>query len=109
MCWQIKYLDCTFYERQLVTMGFLDAANHLLNFAAPAAFVALFSTYFSRFLLLKRPVVHTYWTQAAINFLACLVVLLAGLWLFGQDGKMATYVAMVLASATAQWALLSLR
>lgn len=88
-------------------MGFLDAANHLLNFAAPAAFVALFSTYFSRFLLPKRPVVHVYWTQAAINFIACLAVLLAGLWLFAQDGKMATYVAMVVVSATVQWVLMN--
>jgi hypothetical protein len=87
-------------------MGFLDAANHLLNFAAPAAFVALFTTYFSRFLLPKRPVVPVYWTQAAINFVVCLVVLLAGLWFFGQDGKMATYSAMVLLSATVQWVVL---
>jgi hypothetical protein len=87
-------------------MGFLDAANHLLNFAAPAAFVALFSAYFSRFLLPKRPVVHAYWTQAAINFVVCVAVLSIGLWRFGQDGKMVTYVAMVLASATVQWVVL---
>jgi hypothetical protein len=87
-------------------MGFLDAANHLLNLAAPAAFVALFGTYFSRFIMPKKPVVHVYCTQAAINFVVCLVVLLAGLWLFGQDGKMATYLAMVMASATVQWVLM---
>ncbi|MGA8513189.1 MAG: hypothetical protein WB821_00275, partial [Burkholderiaceae bacterium] len=95
-----------FIPKQAKTMGFLDAANHLLNFAAPAAFVALLVTWFSRFLLPKRPVVHVYWTQTAINFIACLAVLLAGLWFFGQDGKMATYLAMVVASATAQWVLM---
>jgi hypothetical protein len=87
-------------------MGFLDAANHLLNFAAPAVFVALFTTYFSRFLLTKRPVAQTYIAQAAINLVACLMVLWVGFWLFGQDGKMATYLAMVLASATVQWVLM---
>ncbi len=87
-------------------MGFLDAANHLLNFAAPAAFVALLVTCFARFLLQKRPVAHAYWTQAAINFVACLAVLLAGLWFFAQDGKMATYLAMVVVSATVQWVLM---
>jgi branched-subunit amino acid transport protein len=106
MCWQIKYLHRTIYLTPSAPMGFLDAANHLLNFAAPAAFVALLVSYFPRFLLPKRPVVHAYWTQAAINFVVCVVVLSIGLWLFGQDGKMATYVAMVLASATVQWVVL---
>ncbi len=84
-------------------MGFLDAANHLLNFAAPAAFVALFVTFVSRFLLSKRAVAQQNIAQTAINFIACLVVLLAGLWFFGNDGKMATYSAMVLVSASVQW------
>jgi hypothetical protein len=65
--------------------------------------VALLVSWFSRFLLPKKPVVHAYWTQAAINFIVCLAVSSIGLWLFGQDGKMATYLAMVLASATVQW------
>jgi hypothetical protein len=34
---------------------------------------------------------------------ACAVVTLAGLLLFGHDGKMATYAAMVLAAAAALW------
>jgi len=34
-----------------------------------------------------------------------LMVLVAGLVLFGNDGKMATYAALVLAAATCQWIL----
>jgi len=30
-------------------------------------------------------------------------VLLMGLWLHGQDGKMSTYIALVLVSATVEW------
>jgi hypothetical protein len=87
-------------------MGFLDAAYHVLNFAAPAAFVAFLVPYLSRFILSKRPASFSIRAQAAINFVACWVVLFTGLWLFGQDGKMATYLAMVLVSATVQWVLM---
>ncbi|MBK7005121.1 MAG: hypothetical protein IPH37_08255, partial [Burkholderiales bacterium] len=37
-----------------------------------------------------------------INFVVSAVVLVAGLWFFGRDAKMATYGAMLLAVATAQ-------
>jgi hypothetical protein len=33
----------------------------------------------------------------------CVAVLIVGLILTGRDGKMNTYLAMVLASATVQW------
>jgi hypothetical protein len=42
---------------------------------------------------------------AAINFIVGVAVLSAGLMIFGRDGKMATYVALVLACATSQWLL----
>jgi hypothetical protein len=32
-----------------------------------------------------------------------LLVLLVGLWLHGQDGKMSTYMALVLVAATLEW------
>jgi hypothetical protein len=83
-------------------MGFLDAANHLLNFFAPAAFVALLVALSSLFFKLNMPLAQQYIAGAAINFAACAAVLLAGLWFFGNDGKMATYSVMVLVSATVQ-------
>jgi len=39
--------------------------------------------------------------QAAVGA----AVLLAGLWVFGRDGKMLTYAALVLAGASCQWLL----
>ncbi len=81
--------------------------DHLLNFVAPAAVVALllliFSRIFSRFLASKTPLTHSIYTQAAIIFIVNVGVLSAGLLLFGNDGKMATYAAMVVCSAVCQW------
>ncbi|MFN5349220.1 MAG: hypothetical protein ACK5A0_06730 [Polaromonas sp.] len=81
--------------------------NHLLNFLAPAAGAALllmlFSRFFSRFFSSKKPLALSLYTQAAIIFIVNVLVLTAGLVLLGNDGKMATYAVMVLASAVCQW------
>ncbi len=83
--------------------------DHLLNFIAPAAVVALLlvllGRIFSRFLVSKSLVAQSIWEQAAIIFIVNVLVLAAGLVFFGNDGKMATYAAMVLASAICQWIL----
>jgi hypothetical protein len=84
-------------------MGFLDIINHLLNFAAPAAFVALWMVLVVRFIWKKRQISDAFIRQFAIIFVVNLAVLVAGLWYFERDGKMATYLAMVLASAAVQW------
>ncbi len=86
-------------------MDFLDAINHLLNFLAPAAAVALLVVLASRLFKQNRPITHAFTAQAAINFIVCAVVITAGLWFFGRDAKMATYLAMVVASGTVQWVL----
>jgi hypothetical protein len=87
-------------------MGFLDVLNHLVNFVAPAAVVALLVVVAARFLKLKSRLAQSIIAQAAINFIACVAVLSAGLWFFGRDGKVATYTVMVLVAATVQWLLL---
>ena len=83
--------------------------DHLLNLVAPAAVVALLllllASFFSRFSSTKRPAAQSIWAQAAIIFIVNLLVLIAGLVLFGNDGKMATYAALVLAAAACQWIL----
>ena len=83
--------------------------DHLLNFIAPAAVVALLlvlsSRVFSRFLLSNRPVTQSLWAQVAIIFIINIVVLVVALVFFANDGKMATYAAIVLASALSQWVL----
>ena len=83
--------------------------DHILNFLAPAAALALLlvllSLPFSRFLASKKPLSQSIYAQAAIIFIVNVLVLAAGLVLFGNDGKMATYAALVLASAVCQWVL----
>ncbi len=87
-------------------MGFFDAINHVLNFLAPAAAVALGVALGAHFLKANRPLAQRFIARAAINFIVCTGVLLAGLVFFGRDGKMATYLAMVLACASVQWIVL---
>jgi hypothetical protein len=84
-------------------MGPLDFSIHLANFAAPALFLALLLASLGPFLMRKRPTGLVVWAQAAINLIAGLTVLAAGLWYFGRDGKLATYVALVIVTATSQW------
>ena len=84
--------------------------NHLLNFAAPALVVALLLVLlvriFTSFLTSKRPVIQSIWAQAAIIFIVNLLTLTAGLMFFGNDGKMASYAAMVVAAALTHWVLI---
>ena len=81
----------------------LDLLLHLLNFAAPAACVALLMTLVSRIFIRRQPLAPVFWAQCAINFIVSLFVLVAGLWFFGRDGKMASYAALVVCCATSQW------
>ena len=74
---------------------------HLFSFVLPALFMAAFMPLAGHWVmgggaqpLLRRMAVHA---------AAGVLVLLAGLWLHGQDGKMSTYIALVLVAATAEW------
>jgi hypothetical protein len=84
-------------------MDVWDVLVHVVNFAAPAAVVALLVACAAQFYKKKSRFAHILWAQAAINFIACVGVLIAGLWFFGRDGKLATYTVMVLVAATVQW------
>jgi len=87
-------------------MGFFALLNHAINFVAPAAWLALLMPLLSRIFMKKRPVAHTFAAQVAIHFAVGVVTLLIGLALFGRDGKMFTYLAVVLLMATSQWVML---
>lgn len=86
-------------------MNLLDIATHLVNFAAPALGLALLLPLAARFLGFTASFGLAWWLQAAIHFVVGLAVLLASLWWWGRDGKMAAYAALALAVATSQWVL----
>ena len=87
-------------------MGPLALLNHVINFAAPAFWLAMLLPWLSRFLIKKKSSRLPLLKQSAYIFLAGLVVLLLGLALFGQDGKMMTYLTLVITAATGQWFML---
>ena len=84
-------------------------ANHLLNFVAPAFFVALLVVTVSSRLPGGRnrggPARLGWRQQLALVSGVNVLVLAGGLVFFSQDGKLLTYAAMALASALAQWLL----
>ena len=84
-------------------MSPLALLNHAINFAAPALWLALLLPLLSRFLMKKGRTSHTLPILVAINFIAGIVTLMLGLVLFGQDGKMLTYLGLVTVSASCQW------
>lgn len=84
-------------------MGPLDAMNHIANLLLPALALAALSAGLAK-LLWRRDLKPVPWARLALPAgLACAAVALAGLVLFGNDGRMATYGAMVLVCALTLW------
>jgi hypothetical protein len=81
----------------------LDQFFHAFNFAAPAVALALLLPVCARFLIRRSGFTLSLWVQQAIHLIVGVLVLGAGLWYFGRDGKMATYAALLVASASVQW------
>lgn len=86
-------------------MDFLAFVNHAFNFLAPALWLAVLLPVLPRFFMKKRAVARTLPRQVALHFVVGCGVLLAGLVVFGRDGKMLTYLALVLGGASTQWLL----
>jgi hypothetical protein len=84
-------------------MGPLDALWHLLNFFAPALGVASISAALAK-LIWRRELAQISW-RALFGWSAGAgaLALVGGLVLFGRDGRMGTYGALVLACALALW------
>jgi hypothetical protein len=87
-------------------MTALALLNHVLNFLAPALWLALLLPLVSRWIFRKRVKRPGLGVQVLVNFVFCLLALGLGLWFFGRDGKMATYLAMTVTGATSQWLML---
>ena len=86
-------------------MGPLDIINHLLNFVAPAAAVALVLVLGGGLIGSRSPLALAWWLRLGIVFAVGVAVLAAGLVVWGRDGKMLTYALLVLATASCQWVL----
>lgn len=103
----LDYKICCVFKHlrysQTLRMDLLDLLIALLNFFAPALVVAPLVALAARATFRKSLESFSWWSHIAINSIAGGVILAGGLVHFGRDGKMLTYVAMVLAVATAQW------
>jgi hypothetical protein len=84
-------------------MSLLGLLDHLLNFIAPALIVGFLLAAIAPVVLKNARPHHSWLIQSAMNSAAGVLVLLAGLVIFGHDGKMASYAAMALACAFSQW------
>ncbi len=83
-------------------MGPLDQLNHLINFLAPALAVGVVLALVGPWLMKKGPSAPGFIVLTAMNSIAGALALGLGLWFFGNDGKMASYAAMVVVCAISQ-------
>lgn len=84
-------------------MPALDFLNHLLNFVAPAVFVALLLAVGARIGWPQRAHLLPWYLMAGLNALLGVLVLALGLVLTGQDARMGTYIVLLLTLASCQW------
>jgi hypothetical protein len=87
-------------------MGVPGLVNHLLNFILPALAMAVLLPLCVRWMPMGRAAAGCLVRHMLVLALVNTGVLVAGLLLFGRDGKMVTYLAMAVASASTQWLLL---
>ena len=84
-------------------MGPLDALWHLCNLFAPAFALGSLAAAMAK-LLWRRELRPVSWRRLAGPAVAAgALATLAGLVLFGHDGRMATYAAMVVGCAATLW------
>jgi hypothetical protein len=88
---------------QVLQMGPLGIVLHLSSFLAPALAVALVVALMARVVFAQQAAGRAWWVPVAINLIVGVLVLAAGAWYFGVDGKMVTYAALVIAIGTSQW------
>ena len=83
-------------------MTIVDLLWHLAGLLAPAWVLAPLMVLFSQPLAWGRPRRARWPVQLGINLLACMAVLVLGLIWTGEDGRWATYAALVITSAACQ-------
>ena len=85
------------------SMGPFAIINLLLNFMAPAAAVALVLVLCAHWVGARSASAMPVWRQWIVVFVVGLLTLAAGLVVGGRDGKMLTYAALVVPTASCQW------
>lgn len=84
-------------------MPVLDFLFHLLNFVAPAFFVALLLAVGARVVWPQKAHLLPWYLMAGLNALLGVMVLALGVVLTGQDARMGTYVTLLVTLASCQW------
>ena len=81
----------------------IDAALHLLNFAAPALLMGLACGWGAKLMWRRRLLTVTGWSLAGRASAAALAAEVVGLVWSGHDARMVVYGAMTLACAAVLW------
>lgn len=84
-------------------MALTDLLIHLSNFLLPALTLGTLGAAMSKLVWRRELAPVRWWRLAAWGTGGAAVVSVGGLVLFGRDGLMLTYGAMVLAGAAALW------
>lgn len=84
-------------------MGLFAFFDHLISLIAPALVVGPLLAVAAPLVQKKASLRHSWWLQSGLNVLAGGLALVAGLWFFGHDAKMASYTAMLALCATVQF------
>lgn len=84
-------------------MTAVEFSYHVANFVLPALSMAVLMPVAGRWLIGQSAM--RWHRRVLCHAAAGLVVLLAGLWVQGHDGRMATYLVLVVVAATLEWAL----
>jgi heme/copper-type cytochrome/quinol oxidase subunit 1 len=82
----------------------VDALWHLLNFLAPAAFLGLVMPLLAKMLWRRDLAAVPMWRLGLWSCAVGVLTLVGGLIVYGSDGKVITYAAMVVAEAITLWA-----
>ncbi len=87
-------------------MPAIDSLWHLLNFCAPAAFLAVLLVLARWVFARKQPALLPWYGQLALHFLLGCATLFAALLWQGRDGSLLGYALLVVVLASSQWVVL---
>ena len=84
-------------------MSFWQLILHFAGFVMPAMFMAMVMPLAGRWVM--GPGRYSMRWRMGMHAMSGVLVLLLGLWLLGNDGKMNTYMVLVLSAASLEWIL----